>query len=263
MPLSNDQTPPYVETKRRDGLRVSTQHYFAVGIAARIGMLAPSYMRASAGLDALKQFGLVIQRVDSLDHSTGGGSVGLSWQQVPLSLGAIGRLVVPDPLPKILYGEPLRRRMRVLFGGKWIADSYHRIDIRQASRRRFTVSRGDRIIADTKQPVVVYESGFAPRWYVIRADIDESALTPVEYQILCPYTGLCSYYDIGNVPLAACRLFSSPPHLRLGVLRSGRGLDAALWWPSASRARPESVSARSRSRPRRRQSARLCERLEA
>ncbi len=130
--------------------------------------------------------------------------MGLTWQQGPLSAGAIGRFLVPELLPKrLLYAEPLHRRMRVLFGGKWIADSYHRIDIRQASRR-LTVRHGDRIIADTEQPVVVYDSGFAPRWYVTRADIDESALTPVEHQTFCPYKGLCCYYDVSNAHLAAC-----------------------------------------------------------
>ena len=228
--------------------------------------------------------------------------MGLSWQQGPLSPGAVGRFVVPVPLPKrLLYAEPLRRRMRVRFGGKWIADSehvllffepgrypmayfpetevsanslqrtehttqhpdlgptcwyairagdksaprgawqhidlpayaselkgriafawpamdafyeederifghaadsYHRIDIRQASRQ-LVVRHGDRTIADTKRPVVLYESGFGPRWYVPRADIDESALTPVEHQTFCPYKGLCSYYDIGDARLAA------------------------------------------------------------
>ena len=50
--------------------------------------------------------------------------MGLSWQQGPLSTGAIGRFLVPEPLPKrLLYIEPLRRRMRVRFGGAWIADS--------------------------------------------------------------------------------------------------------------------------------------------
>jgi Domain of unknown function (DUF427) len=44
--------------------------------------------------------------------------VGLSWQQGPLSPGAIGHFLVPEPLPKrLLYVEPLRRRMRVQFGG--------------------------------------------------------------------------------------------------------------------------------------------------
>jgi hypothetical protein len=52
--------------------------------------------------------------------------MGLSWQQGPLSPGAIGRFLVSEPLPRrLLYAEPLRRRMRVRFGGKWIADSEH------------------------------------------------------------------------------------------------------------------------------------------
>ena len=227
--------------------------------------------------------------------------MGLSWQQGPLSTGAIGKFLVPEPLPKrLLYVEPLRRRMRVRFGGNWIADSenvlllfepghypmayfpeteiesntlqrtehttrhpdlgltswyavqvgeqkaqrgawqhielptyaselqgriafawpamdafyeederivghaadsYHRIDIRQTSRH-LVVHHRDRIIADTKRPMVLYESGFAPRWYVPHTDVDQSALTPVERQTFCPYKGLCSYYNIRDAQLA-------------------------------------------------------------
>jgi uncharacterized protein (DUF427 family) len=82
------------------------------------------------------------------------------------------------------------------------ADSYHRIDIRQTSRH-LVVQHGDRLVAETRRPVVLYESGFAPRWYVTRADIDESALTAVDQQTFCPYKGLCSYYDIGDARQAA------------------------------------------------------------
>jgi uncharacterized protein (DUF427 family) len=82
------------------------------------------------------------------------------------------------------------------------ADSYHRIDIRRTSRS-LVVRHRDRVIADTKRPVVLYESGFAPRWYVPRADIDEPALTAVEHRTFCPYKGLCSYYNIGDARLAA------------------------------------------------------------
>src|SRR5262245_37400630 len=244
----------------------------------------------------------VLIRFISLEDSPRGVEImGLSWQQGPLSLGAIGRFLVPDPIPKsLLYVEPLRRRMRVRFGGTWIADSenvlllfepgrypmayfpeadispnvlqrtehashhpnlgltswyavqagehsasrgawrhidlpayaselqarvafawhsmdafyeederilghatdsYHRIDIRRTSRQLIVLHR-DRIIADTKRPMVLYESGFAPRWYVPREDVDESALTPVERQTFCPYKGLCSYYNIGDARLA-------------------------------------------------------------
>ncbi|HKE93550.1 MAG TPA: DUF427 domain-containing protein [Povalibacter sp.] len=82
------------------------------------------------------------------------------------------------------------------------ADSYHRIDIRQTSRH-LVVQHGDRIVADTKRPLLLYESGFAARWYVPRTDIDESALTAVDEQTFCPYKGLCSYYSIGNAHQAA------------------------------------------------------------
>jgi uncharacterized protein (DUF427 family) len=238
--------------------------------------------------------------------------MGLSWQQGPLSTGAIGRFLVPEPLPnRLLYAEPLRRRMRVRFGGIWIADSehvlllfepgrypvayfpkadvspdcledtdhstrhadlgltswytvragehtarrgawqhtalpahasglqshvafawramdafyeederivghaadsYHRIDIRQASRH-LVVWQRDRIVADTTRPLVLYESGFAPRWYVLRADIDESALTPVEHRTFCPYKGICSYYNIGDASLAAWSYIDAYPEV--------------------------------------------------
>jgi uncharacterized protein (DUF427 family) len=82
------------------------------------------------------------------------------------------------------------------------ADAYHRIDIRQSSRH-LVVMDGARRIADTKRPVVLYESGFAPRWYVPRKDIEESALIPAEGQTFCPYKGLASYYDIGDHKRAA------------------------------------------------------------
>ena len=82
------------------------------------------------------------------------------------------------------------------------ADNYHRVDIRQASRN-LVVRHHDRVVADTGRPMVLYESGFAPRWYVPRADVDESALTFVEHQTFCPYKGICSYYDIGDERLGA------------------------------------------------------------
>jgi uncharacterized protein (DUF427 family) len=222
--------------------------------------------------------------------------MGLAWQQGPLAPGAIGTFLTAQPLPqRLLYAEPLRRRMRVLYAGEWIAqsddvvllhepgrypvayfprgdidadvlaasdrmtehpelgatawyvvrtgdreaprgawehtalpdhaailagrvvfawhamdafyeederivghaaDAYHRIDIRQTSRD-LTVHASEQLIAQTHRALVLYESGFAPRWYVPRADVDAAALAPVDRQTFCPYKGLCSYYDIG------------------------------------------------------------------
>ena len=228
--------------------------------------------------------------------------MGLAWQQGPLSTRAVGHFLAADPLPeRLLFAEPLRRRMRVRFGGQWVADSedvvllhepdrypvaffpldhvpegvlapetritthrelgptawfsvraggkeaqhaawqytdlpeyaaimrdrvafawtlmdafyeedqrivghaadfYHRNDIRQSSRH-LVVRDGDRVVAETRRPLVLYESGFAPRWYVPREDIDQSALTPVEGQEFCPWKGLSSYYNIGQHKRAA------------------------------------------------------------
>jgi uncharacterized protein (DUF427 family) len=238
--------------------------------------------------------------------------MGLAWQQGPLASGAVGRFLVPDPMPeRLLFAEPLRRRMRVRFGGAWVADSedivvlhepgrypvayfpladvspdvleasdhttqhrdlgtttwytvragseskpraawqhtelpdhagmlkgriafawramdafyeedqrivghaadaYHRIDIRQTSRH-LVVRHGGQVIADTSRPLALYESGFAPRWYVPREDVNETALTAVEGQTFCPYKGVCSYYDVGDAHRAAWSYLDAWPEV--------------------------------------------------
>jgi uncharacterized protein (DUF427 family) len=238
--------------------------------------------------------------------------MGLSWQQGPLGGTSVGRFLTAEPLPKrLLFAEPLRRRLRVMLADEWIADSedvlllhepgrypvaffpladirpgvlvgenrttqhrdfgdtewftvnvgqrsavrgawqytavpdyaselrsrvafawramdafyeedervvghasdaYHRIDIRQSSRH-LVVKDGVRLIADTTRPVVLHESGFAPRWYVPRQDIDENALIPVEGQTFCPYKGQASYYDIGDHKRAAWSYLQAWPEV--------------------------------------------------
>jgi uncharacterized protein (DUF427 family) len=82
------------------------------------------------------------------------------------------------------------------------ADAYHRIDIRQTSRH-LIVRAGERAIAESHRPLVLYESGFAPRWYVPREDVNQAALERVNRQTFCPYKGLCTYYDGGDARGAA------------------------------------------------------------
>jgi uncharacterized protein (DUF427 family) len=82
------------------------------------------------------------------------------------------------------------------------ADPYHRIDIRRSSRH-LVVRQDDQVIADTHAPLVLFESGFAPRWYVPRVEVVADALHPVEGQTFCPYKGVASYYDIGDARNAA------------------------------------------------------------
>jgi len=227
--------------------------------------------------------------------------MGLSWQQGPLGRNPNGQFLVPGVPERLLYAEPLRRRLRAVVGGRTVvqsddavllfepgrypvayfpledfapdalrptghgthhedlgdtvwfevaggdraaargawqhvalpdhaqllegkialawramdafyeeddrilghaADPYHRIDVRHSSRH-LVVRAGDGVVADTTRPLVLYESGFAPRWYVPREDVVATALTPVEQQPFCPYKGIASYYEIAGVRDAA------------------------------------------------------------
>jgi uncharacterized protein (DUF427 family) len=132
-----------------------------------------------------------------------------AWQHIELPAYASefqGRVAFAWPAMDAFYEEDER-----ILGHA--ADRYHRIDIRNTSRKLVVRDR-DRIIADSKRPVVLYESGFAARWYVPRADVDESALILVQdHQTFCPYKGLCSYYDIGEARLAAWSYLQAYPEV--------------------------------------------------
>jgi len=75
------------------------------------------------------------------------------------------------------------------------ADPYHRVDVR-ASRRRLTVRLGGEVIADTTAPLTVFETGFAPRWYVPGQDVEGGALHDDPLRTLCPYKGVAHYFDV-------------------------------------------------------------------
>src|SRR5262245_17994034 len=97
--------------------------------------------------------------------------MGVSWQQGPLSPGAIGRFLVPEPLPKrLLYVEPLRRRMRVRFGGAWIADS--------------------------EQVLLLFEPGRYPVAYFAQSDVVSEALERNDHTSRHPDLGLTSWYTV-------------------------------------------------------------------
>jgi uncharacterized protein (DUF427 family) len=92
------------------------------------------------------------------------------------------------------------------------ADAYHRIDIRSTSRH-LVVSDGEMVVADTRQPLALYESGFAQRWYVPRDDVSVGELKPVDGQTFCPYKGLASYYDVGTRKRAAWSYVNAWPEV--------------------------------------------------
>ena len=89
-------------------------------------------------------------------------------------------------------------------------DFYHRVDIR-ATSRHLLVCDGERVVADTRRPLAVYESGYAPHWYVHRQDMVGSALQPTDGQTFCPYKGIASYYSVGERTRAAWSYLNAWP----------------------------------------------------
>src|ERR1700743_1733449 len=97
--------------------------------------------------------------------------MGLSWQQGPLSWGAIGKFLVPQPLPeRLLYVEPLRRRMRVRFGGTWIADG--------------------------EDVILLFEPGRYPVAYFRLADVATDVLQRTEHTTAHRDLGVTSWYSV-------------------------------------------------------------------
>lgn len=87
------------------------------------------------------------------------------------------------------------------------ADPYHRVDIRASSRRLVVRADGGRVVADTVRPLVLYETGFAPRWYVPHGDVDTTELVAAAGETFCPYKGLAEHWKVSGVPDVA---FSYP-----------------------------------------------------
>jgi uncharacterized protein (DUF427 family) len=75
------------------------------------------------------------------------------------------------------------------------ADPYHRVDVR-ASDRHVSVHLNGRVIADTRAPLALFETGFAPRWYLPLRDCDAAALGDDPLRTLCPYKGVAQYFDV-------------------------------------------------------------------
>ena len=51
---------------------------------------------------------------------------------------------------------------------------------------------GNRVVADTMSPIVLYEFAFAPRRHMPRADVAAAGLAPTELQTSCPYKAIAS-----------------------------------------------------------------------
>jgi uncharacterized protein (DUF427 family) len=68
---------------------------------------------------------------------------------------------------------------------------YVRVDALR-SRRAVRVELDGVLLADSRAPVLVFETGLPTRYYVSRSDVDWTCLRPSRTQTACPYQGVTS-----------------------------------------------------------------------
>ncbi len=72
---------------------------------------------------------------------------------------------------------------------------YVRVDA-LASSRHVTVTAAGVLVADSQRPVVLYETGLVPRYYLPQADVRMDLLVPTATLSHCPYKGTATYWDL-------------------------------------------------------------------
>ena len=74
-------------------------------------------------------------------------------------------------------------------------DPYHRVDI-LASSRHVRVEVDGVTVADSARPVILFETGLPPRYYLPLSDVRTDLLTPSVTETHCPYKGTATYWSV-------------------------------------------------------------------
>jgi uncharacterized protein (DUF427 family) len=74
-------------------------------------------------------------------------------------------------------------------------DPYKRVDC-IPSTRHVKVTLGGEVVAESDRPVVLFETGLKPRYYLPKIDVRFDLLRPTETHTACPYKGIASYYSV-------------------------------------------------------------------
>ena len=74
-------------------------------------------------------------------------------------------------------------------------DPYHRVDVLESSRH-VKVSVNGEVVAETDRPVVLFETGLPPRYYIPPDDVREDVLVQSDRHTQCPYKGIASYHSV-------------------------------------------------------------------
>lgn len=78
-------------------------------------------------------------------------------------------------------------------------DPYTRVEA-IASTRHITVHLNGALLADTRSPVLLFETDLPTRYYIPRHDVNPDALEPSENESVCPYKGVAAEYWTAIAP---------------------------------------------------------------
>jgi uncharacterized protein (DUF427 family) len=76
-----------------------------------------------------------------------------------------------------------------------VRDPYHRVDVLESSRH-VRVSVNGELVAETRRPLALFETGLPTRWYLPPEDVRSGFLVPSDKQTGCAYKGFASYYSV-------------------------------------------------------------------
>jgi uncharacterized protein (DUF427 family) len=73
-------------------------------------------------------------------------------------------------------------------------DPYKRVDVLHSSRHVRVVVGGE-VLAETRRPSLLFETGLPTRYYLPKADVRMDLLVPSATETRCPYKGVARYYS--------------------------------------------------------------------
>ena len=74
-------------------------------------------------------------------------------------------------------------------------DPYHRVDVLPSSRH-VRISLEGEPLAESARPLVLFETGLPPRYYLPREDVRADVLEPSDKRTRCPYKGEAGYWSV-------------------------------------------------------------------
>lgn len=134
--------------------------------------------------------------------------------QLLFETGRLPVIYLPDedvrldciPADSITRHERLARHVAVRWGfpDAWfnedeemhghVRDPYHRIDVLQSSRH-VVVRVGAEIVAESRRPLILFETALPPRYYFDAPEVRSDRLEPHGLRTRCAYKGVASHFS--------------------------------------------------------------------